>query len=78
MNRHPNNMKSPLTPEPNGSVSWVAEAGDTYLVTGVDRQGRRFRLHCSNWRHASSINLWQGSRWLVRDGRRFRINTTSN
>jgi hypothetical protein len=71
-------MTSPLTKSPSGSVSWTAKAGDTYLVTGTDRSGRRFRLTCSSWAHASGINLWQGSRWLLRDGRKFRINTTSN
>jgi hypothetical protein len=70
--------RNPLTRNPDGTVSWTAQEGDTYLVTGTDRDGRRFRATCSTWRHASSINIWRGSRWLIRDGRKFRINTTCN
>lgn len=73
-------MKSapPLQREPDGTVSWLPQLGDTYLVTGVDRDGRRFRRSCSSWAYAAGINLWCGSRWLVRAGRRYRISTTIN
>lgn len=36
-----------------------------YLITGIDRQGRRFNLHTSNRRHALGINLYRGSVWSV-------------
>lgn len=77
-------MKSATSPiiavgfSANGTVTWTQQDGDTYLVTGVDRSGRRFRRVCSSWREASCINVWRGSRWLLRGGRRFRINTVNN
>jgi hypothetical protein len=43
----------------------------SYVVTGVDRRGKRFRLtyKLSGW--AFGINLWKGSVWEVsEDGSR--------
>ena len=37
--------------------------GHTYKVTGLDRDGRRFRIETSNRIHALGINLWCGSVW---------------
>ena len=70
--------RNPLTRNPDGTVSWTAQEGDRYLVTGTDRNGRRFRRVCPSWAYAAAVNLWRGSRWLLRDGRKFRINTTRN
>lgn len=50
--------------------SWWPLEGDSYLVTGVDRRGKRFAVRSTSWFHARGINLWHGSRWLVRDGRK--------
>ena len=57
---------------------WSEEDGDCYHVTGIDRNGRRFKLVCTSWFHAKGINVWQGSKWLVRDGRRYLIQRISN
>lgn len=57
---------------------WTHQRGDSYLVTGVDRLGRRFRMGASNWVQASGINVWQGSRWLIRDGHRYLIQRVYN
>jgi hypothetical protein len=58
--------------------SWTAMEGDQYLVTGIDRRGRRFRIATSNWLHAQGINVWRGSKWLVRAGRRHLIQRIYN
>jgi len=50
--------------------TWSARPGDRYLVTGVTVEGKRFRIVCDTWWHACGINLYRGSRWLLRDGRR--------
>lgn len=66
---------SPFTKDPTtGEVSWEHRPGDLYLVTGVPYQGgKRFRRSFGNWRHAEGINLWRGSKWLIRDGKRYLI-----
>jgi len=69
---------NPLVRNPDGTVSWMAQEGDTYLVTGTAGNGRRFSRVCPSWAYAAAINIWRGSRWLLRGGRRYRINTTVN
>jgi hypothetical protein len=64
----------PFIKRPGGGIiTWTHMPGDTYLVTGVMRDGRRFRIPTDNWHYAQAINLWRGSKWLVRDGKRHRI-----
>ena len=43
---------------------------DHWLVTGVDRRGKRFRIVTTSVRYAFGINLWRGSVWLVKGGKR--------
>ena len=38
---------------------------DEYHVTGVDRDGKRFKIVTKNRMHAFGINLWQGTVWGV-------------
>jgi hypothetical protein len=71
-------MKEAIIRHPNGSIEWTPMTGDSYLVTGVDIEGRRFRMTCQTWSHARCINLWCGSKWLVRNGRRHLILRVSN
>lgn len=58
--------------------SWVQIAGDSYLVTGVDRRGKRFKIRCATWQHADCINVWQGTKWLLRNGKRIKIQSVCN
>ena len=46
------------------------QKGDAFIITGVTRMGYRFRKRFSNFMQADSINLWRGSVWLLRDGKR--------
>jgi hypothetical protein len=57
---------------------WGHLASDRYLVTGLRRDGKRFKLETASWDHARGINVWQGSQWLLRDGKRFLIQRISN
>lgn len=41
-----------------------------YHVTGVTVNGRRFRMIYSSCYWAMGINLWRGSVWEVKDGKR--------
>ncbi|QDK02071.1 hypothetical protein SEA_GIBBLES_114 [Gordonia phage Gibbles] len=68
-------MPNPIETDQSGTKTWKNKEGDTYLVTGVDVNGKRFKpIVCNTWFHASCINLYRGSRWLVRDGKRYLIN----
>jgi hypothetical protein len=64
--------------EGDGAKSWIPQPGDSYEITGIDSTGRRFFLQTSNWMHASGINVWQGSKWLKRNGHRFLIQRVTN
>lgn len=46
----------------------------SYDVTGVDRNGKRFKLSYKDAWMARGINLWQGTKWGVRaDGTRKKL-----
>lgn len=50
-----------------------------YLVTGIDRAGKRFRIETDSYIHAMGINLWQGSKWRVsEDGKKKLLHTVTN
>ena len=42
----------------------------TYIITGVDRQGKRFKITTCSAEHALGINVWQGSKWKLVNGKR--------
>jgi hypothetical protein len=71
-------LPSPIYKNERGQNTWVHLQGDTYQVTGVDRNGKRFRITTDTWRHASGINLWRGTKWLVRGNKRFKIQSVFN
>jgi len=54
------------------------QAGDTFAVTGVTVHGKRFKIQTSNAMHAMCINLWRGSVWLCRGGKRMRVKHVVN
>jgi hypothetical protein len=59
-------------------MEWTHKLGDTYHVTGTDTRGKRFRIVTSNPHHALGINLWRGTVWHVRDGRRTSVRRVEN
>lgn len=62
-----------------GNKTWMADDVARYEVTGVDRNGKRFKIVTDSWPHARGINVWRGSKWLVRhDGRRELIQSVFN
>ena len=61
------------------NTAWTHEEGDQYVITGTFPDGRRFKaITVSNWRYADSINLYRGTKWLLRDGVRYRLTTVNN
>ena len=70
--------QNPFYTDPNGSKSWTSLQGDKYHVTGTTTDGRRFKIVTESWKHASGVNLYRGSKWLVRGGRRWLITRAYN
>lgn len=70
-------MKSPFEIQ-GGARKWFHKPGDKYIVAGVLYSGTRFRDEYSDWKTAFSINVWRGSKWLLRDGRRYLIQRITN
>jgi hypothetical protein len=68
-----NRTANPITKRDDGSAYWDKEPGDSYLVTGEDCNGKRFRRVCPTFGAARCINVYKGNRWLVRGGKRFLI-----
>lgn len=36
-----------------------------YVATGLDAQGRRFRIASHIWLHIQAINIYRGTRWGI-------------
>ena len=70
--------QSPFTKNPDGTKSWKSEKGDYYEITGIAKNGCRFSRTTASWIHANGINLWHGSVWLVRNGKRHLIKRVTN
>lgn len=64
--------KSPIVRESNGRCVWIGKESDTYIVTGHDCAGKRFRK-TGTWDFVRAVNACRGSRWLLRDGKRYLI-----
>lgn len=62
----------------NGEASWVQVAGDQYLATGKDRNGKRFRIMSRLWSYIDGLNLWNGTKWLIRNGKKYKIKSIKN
>lgn len=56
-----------------GKRAWIHTQGDKYKATGIDCAGRRFGITSESWLYISGINIWRGSKWLLRGGKRFLI-----
>ena len=51
-------------------MEWTHRTGDRYIATGVDLRGRRFRISSESMRYIEGINVYRGSKWAERDGKR--------
>ena len=50
-----------------------------FVVTGIDRSGKRFKIQTSSYTYACMINLWNGSVWAVlENNKRKRIKRVIN
>lgn len=50
----------------------------TYLITGVDKAGKRFKISVDNPTMGRAHNVWKGSLWEIIDGKRKRIHKWDN
>jgi hypothetical protein len=49
-------------------AKYIKINGPMFIITGVDRTGRRFKMTSNNEIQAMGINLWKGSVWKVIPG----------
>jgi hypothetical protein len=51
----------------------------SYVITGIDRNGRRVKITTGNLHYAYGFNVWRGNLWEIQeDGRRKRIHSWNN
>lgn len=44
-----------------------------YKVTGVDKNGKRFKIETNSRMHAFGINLWNGSVWQLQENNKWKL-----
>jgi len=72
------NPMNPITKNTDGTIAWDSMQGDRFLATGVDRYGKRFRTSSVDFKYIRCINLWRGTKWLVRNGKRYKLYSVYN
>lgn len=72
-------MSNPIERHADGGCAWTHRDGDIYVATGVLVNGRRFKpIRSQHWHYINGINLYRGTKWLEREGKRYRIQTVWN
>ncbi len=71
-------MTQELIKRSDGRQEWTELPGDKCIVTGVTVDGKRFKLYFINWYSAKAINLWRGSKWIYRNGKRILLQRVTN
>lgn len=72
-------MENPITYKEDGTAEWIHQDGDMYIATGVDTRGRRFKpIRSHLWAYINGINLYKGTKWLERNGKRYTIQKVWN
>jgi hypothetical protein len=71
-------MSNPITVNADGQNEWTHEEGMKYAATGVDRSGKRFKIVSKSWLYISQINIWRGNKWLLHNGRKYKIQSVVN
>jgi hypothetical protein len=56
-------------------VYWIEMPGDTYAITGIAPSGERVRIASPSWHAVKGIQLIKGTRWLLRSGKKWKINS---
>lgn len=70
--------KNPFHNSKGESRAWAELPDDKYLVTGLDCSGRRFKRYCETWFDCSCINVFNGSKWLIRKDKKHLIQRIYN
>lgn len=51
----------------------------SFVATGVDRRGKRFRITSDNWLYIAGVNVWRGNKWgILPTGKRKLIQSVFN
>jgi hypothetical protein len=62
----------------NGRVEWDHKEGDVYIATGITVDGKKFKMESKSWWYINGINLYRGTKWLKRDGKKYKIQAVYN
>jgi hypothetical protein len=65
----------------NGSeISWEPNPNDHYRITGIygPRGNKLAPIQSKDWNYIRHINVYKGTFWLVRNGKRYKIQTVVN
>ena len=62
----------------NGYTQWNHLPTDKYMATGIDRNNKRFKITSDSYDYIRGINIWRGTKWLLRNGKRYRIQSVTN
>ena len=46
------------------------KSNNQYIITGIDVNHKRFKIHSNNWLYINMINCYRGSIWEVINGKR--------
>lgn len=56
----------------------TTKKGVTYLITGIDRNGKKFKIKTSNAIQAMGINLHREKIWMIKNGKRTLLESVWN
>lgn len=56
----------------------ILDSAETFVLTGTDCNGRRFRKVSPDCYYLSCHNVWRGNLWAVINGKRFRVKSWLN
>lgn len=45
----------------------------TYIITGKDRKGKRFRIEVNSYIQVATYNIWQGNIWILLDNNKRKL-----
>lgn len=62
------------TTKKGNRVYWNEKPGDIYVATGVLHSGERVKFISENWREIQKLPMKKGTRWILRNGRKWKIN----
>jgi len=42
----------------------------SYVITGIDKSGKRFKIESANYHYIAYINVWKGTLWGIKGNKK--------